>query len=77
VWSKTLLIQNDIQINSFDVTAVFFKKKLVFPWGVFAADRIKDAINLKSFSLHLLVVASTLIVVSGFNKIRHHSKHLV
>ena len=44
---------------------------------VFAFDRIKDAVDLKPFPLHLLVMASALIMVSSFDKVRHDSEHLI
>jgi hypothetical protein len=44
---------------------------------VFAFDRIKDAVDFKPFPLHLLVMASALIMVSSFDKVRHDSEHLI
>jgi hypothetical protein len=69
VRSKPFLIQHSIKVYSLDMSAVFFKKKFIFPWVVFAFDRIKYAIDLKPFSFHLLVVASALIMVSGFDEV--------
>ncbi len=75
--SKPFLIQHSIEVYSLDMSAVFFKKKFIFPWMVFAFDRIKDAIDLKSFSFHLLMVTSALIVISGFDEVGHDSEHLI
>lgn len=59
------------------MSTVFFEKKFIFSGVVFTPDRFQDAVDLKPLSFHLLVMTSTLIVVSGFNEIRHNSKHLV
>lgn len=75
--SKSLFIQDCIYVYGLNMATVFFKKKFIFSGMVFAADRVQNAINLKPLSLHLLVVTSTLIVISGFDEIRHDSKHFV
>ena len=59
------------------MAAVFFKIEFILSRVVFAFDRLQNAINLKAFPFHLLVVTATLIVVSRFHEIWHDPKHFV
>ena len=77
VRSKTLLIQYRFDIESLNMSAIFFKEKLILSGVVFALYRFQYAVNLKSFPFHLLVMTSTLIVIPSFNEFRHHSEHFV
>lgn len=67
--SKTFFVEHCVYIYSLNVATIFFEKKFIFPGMVFAPDRFQNAVDLESLSLHLLVVASTLIVVSGLHEI--------
>jgi len=77
VRSKTFLIQHRLDIQGLNVSAIFLKEKLILSGVVFALYRVQNAVNLKPFPFHLLVMTPTLIVISGFNEVRHHSEHFI
>lgn len=69
VWSEAFFVKNRINVQNLDVLTVFFEQKFIFSWVVLAANGLQNAVNLKPFPFHLLMVTPTLVVISGFDEV--------
>lgn len=66
--SETFLLEDNFNIQSFKVSAVFLEEKLKLSGMIFASNELEDAVNLKALPLHFLVVTPALIVIPSFYK---------